>query len=364
MRERHLWQSSVGVTCPSFKAAETWKRNPPFQAARWQSPLRAVKGVKPGPRGRVGKEPAGRAPPGPAAPDPPPPRGGGTRGDHRGGTARPGHPASPPRRRHPAPWGLGATHLAEGGAQHSGPLAAAAAASRPPARRRHSSPDAAAGRRHLAATPSGTIGRAAKKAAAHWPRVPPGRGRRVGRQAGRPAGAGPPGLKARGEAGAPRPSPIPRGAVCAARPGSAPPAMLSRRAASGGALRGAVRAGGQPPVRGLRASPRARCAMPSWVIDRYGRNDVLRFTRDMVFPTIHFPNEVIIKVHAASLNPIDLSMRSKCRARAAGAGPAWWQAGVGLSPVGNRLSETYIFSRSWGRTVQKAIAFLKTRVRG
>lgn len=187
MRERHLWQSSVGVTCPSFKAAETWKRNPPFQAARWQSPLRAVKGVKPGPRGRVGKEPAGRAPPGPAAPDPPPPRGGGTRGDHRGGTARPGHPASPPRRRHPAPWGLGATHLAEGGAQHSGPLAAAAA-TRPPARRRHPSPDAAAGRRHLAATPSGAIGRAAKKAAAHWPRVPPGRGRRVGRQAGGPAG--------------------------------------------------------------------------------------------------------------------------------------------------------------------------------
>uniref|UniRef100_A0A8C8BEU0 Reticulon 4 interacting protein 1 n=1 Tax=Otus sunia TaxID=257818 RepID=A0A8C8BEU0_9STRI len=50
--------------------------------------------------------------------------------------------------------------------------------------------------------------------------------------------------------------------------------------------------------------------MPSWVIDRYGRNDVLRFTRDMVFPIIHFPNEVIIQVHAASLNPIDLSMRS------------------------------------------------------
>ncbi|XP_075001701.1 NAD(P)H oxidoreductase RTN4IP1, mitochondrial isoform X2 [Calonectris borealis] len=86
--------------------------------------------------------------------------------------------------------------------------------------------------------------------------------------------------------------------------------MLSRGAASGRALRGAARAGGQPPVRGLRASPRARSAMPSWVIDRYGRNDVLRFTRDMVFPTIHFPNEVIIKVHAASLNPIDLSMRS------------------------------------------------------
>lgn len=60
--------------------------------------------------------------------------------------------------------------------------------------------------------------------------------------------------------------------------------------------------------------------MPSWVIDRYGSNEVLRFTRDMMFPIIHFPNEVIIKVHAASLNPIDLSMRSKCRARAAAAG--------------------------------------------
>ncbi|XP_027651956.2 reticulon-4-interacting protein 1, mitochondrial isoform X2 [Falco biarmicus] len=83
--------------------------------------------------------------------------------------------------------------------------------------------------------------------------------------------------------------------------------MLSRGAVSGRALRGAV---GSPPSRGLRASPRAPSAMPSWVIDRYGPNDVLRFTRNMVFPTINFPNEVIIKVHAASLNPIDLSMRS------------------------------------------------------
>ncbi|XP_062480756.1 reticulon-4-interacting protein 1, mitochondrial [Pezoporus occidentalis] len=89
--------------------------------------------------------------------------------------------------------------------------------------------------------------------------------------------------------------------------------MLSRGAASGWARRGAARAGVQqrpPPFRGLRASPRTRSVMPSWVIDRYGRNDVLRFTRSMVFPIIHFPNEVIIKVHAASLNPIDLSMRS------------------------------------------------------
>lgn len=85
--------------------------------------------------------------------------------------------------------------------------------------------------------------------------------------------------------------------------------MLARRA-----LQWAARRGGQrPPVRGLRGSPRARSAMPSWVIDRYGRNEVLRFTRDMVFPVIQYPNEVIVKVHAASLNPIDLSMRSKWR---------------------------------------------------
>uniref|UniRef100_A0ACB8GDZ4 Reticulon-4-interacting protein 1, mitochondrial n=1 Tax=Sphaerodactylus townsendi TaxID=933632 RepID=A0ACB8GDZ4_9SAUR len=50
--------------------------------------------------------------------------------------------------------------------------------------------------------------------------------------------------------------------------------------------------------------------MPSWVIDSYGKNDVLRFTNNMMLPIIHFPNEVIIKVHAASLNPIDVNMRS------------------------------------------------------
>lgn len=51
--------------------------------------------------------------------------------------------------------------------------------------------------------------------------------------------------------------------------------------------------------------------MPAWVIDKYGKNDVLRFTQSMVLPIIHYPNEVIIKVHAASVNPIDVNMRSK-----------------------------------------------------
>lgn len=51
--------------------------------------------------------------------------------------------------------------------------------------------------------------------------------------------------------------------------------------------------------------------MPAWVIDKYGKNEVLRFTQNMMIPVIHYPNEVIIKVHAASVNPIDVNMRSK-----------------------------------------------------
>lgn len=51
--------------------------------------------------------------------------------------------------------------------------------------------------------------------------------------------------------------------------------------------------------------------MPAWVIDKYGSNEVLRFTQNMMIPMIHYPNEVIIKVHAASINPIDVNMRSK-----------------------------------------------------
>uniref|UniRef100_A0A8C8D1A7 Enoyl reductase (ER) domain-containing protein n=1 Tax=Oncorhynchus tshawytscha TaxID=74940 RepID=A0A8C8D1A7_ONCTS len=49
--------------------------------------------------------------------------------------------------------------------------------------------------------------------------------------------------------------------------------------------------------------------MPAWVIDRYGSNDVLRFTKNAGFPIINYPNEVVVQVHAAGLNPIDVSMR-------------------------------------------------------
>lgn len=51
--------------------------------------------------------------------------------------------------------------------------------------------------------------------------------------------------------------------------------------------------------------------MPAWVIDKYGSNEVLRFSKDAPFPVINYPNEVIVKVFAAGLNPIDVSMRGE-----------------------------------------------------
>lgn len=59
----------------------------------------------------------------------------------------------------------------------------------------------------------------------------------------------------------------------------------------------------------IRTSSRAMTVMPAWVIDKYGNNDVLRFTNNASFPVINYPNEVIVKVFAAGLNPLDVSMR-------------------------------------------------------
>ncbi|KAG7509660.1 reticulon-4-interacting protein 1, mitochondrial [Solea senegalensis] len=56
-------------------------------------------------------------------------------------------------------------------------------------------------------------------------------------------------------------------------------------------------------------SSRCRTIMPAWVIDKYGSNEVLRFTKNARFPFLRFPNEVIVKVFAAGLNPLDVSMR-------------------------------------------------------
>ncbi|XP_072264814.1 reticulon-4-interacting protein 1, mitochondrial [Pyxicephalus adspersus] len=62
--------------------------------------------------------------------------------------------------------------------------------------------------------------------------------------------------------------------------------------------------------RAIHGSPVRNTIMPAWVIDKYGSNDVLRFNENVLFPIIHYPNEVIIQVHAASVNPIDVNMRN------------------------------------------------------
>lgn len=59
------------------------------------------------------------------------------------------------------------------------------------------------------------------------------------------------------------------------------------------------------------SSPRLQIVMQAWVIDNYGDNSVLRFSKNAHFPVIHYPNEVIIKVHAVGLNPLDVNMRGE-----------------------------------------------------
>uniref|UniRef100_A0A8P4GCA0 NAD(P)H oxidoreductase RTN4IP1, mitochondrial n=1 Tax=Dicentrarchus labrax TaxID=13489 RepID=A0A8P4GCA0_DICLA len=66
---------------------------------------------------------------------------------------------------------------------------------------------------------------------------------------------------------------------------------------------------GRGQARLFSTSRMCRTVMPAWVIDKYGSNDVLRFTKNASFPIIDFPNEVIVKVFAAGLNPLDVSMR-------------------------------------------------------
>ncbi|XP_068610220.1 reticulon-4-interacting protein 1 homolog, mitochondrial-like [Brachionichthys hirsutus] len=49
--------------------------------------------------------------------------------------------------------------------------------------------------------------------------------------------------------------------------------------------------------------------MSAWVISQYGTNEVLKYTEDMASPAVSCPDELLVKVHAASLNPLDVSMR-------------------------------------------------------
>ncbi|KAM4713481.1 reticulon-4-interacting protein 1 homolog, mitochondrial-like isoform 2-T2 [Anableps anableps] len=57
------------------------------------------------------------------------------------------------------------------------------------------------------------------------------------------------------------------------------------------------------------SSPSKLQSMSAWVIDQYGSSGVLRHTEEITVPTINFAHEVMIKVSAASLNPLDLNMR-------------------------------------------------------
>ncbi|KAM9778591.1 reticulon-4-interacting protein 1 homolog, mitochondrial-like [Syngnathus typhle] len=54
---------------------------------------------------------------------------------------------------------------------------------------------------------------------------------------------------------------------------------------------------------------RAQSRMSAWVIDQFGTNEVLRYSDDIPVPTITSSSQVMIQVHAASLNPLDVAMR-------------------------------------------------------
>lgn len=68
---------------------------------------------------------------------------------------------------------------------------------------------------------------------------------------------------------------------------------------------------GGPQKRQFRVSGVCGTVMPAWVIDKYGSNEVLRFTKNAIFPIIDYPNEVMVRVHAAGLNPLDVKMRGE-----------------------------------------------------
>lgn len=84
-------------------------------------------------------------------------------------------------------------------------------------------------------------------------------------------------------------------------------------AAAAGSIKTLARAGCSVRLtRTISSSPpRLQSCMSAWVIDQYGSNGVLRYTEEITVPTINSASEVMIKVHAASLNPIDVAMRGK-----------------------------------------------------
>lgn len=51
--------------------------------------------------------------------------------------------------------------------------------------------------------------------------------------------------------------------------------------------------------------------MAAWQIHSYGGLEELQLSRSTRIPTIMNPNDVLIKVRASSINPIDLAMMGK-----------------------------------------------------
>lgn len=86
---------------------------------------------------------------------------------------------------------------------------------------------------------------------------------------------------------------------------------LARAAAGSG--KALARAGcSVRPRRHVCTSPsRLQGCMSAWCIDSYGTNEVLRFSEEIPMPTVTSPTDVMIQVHATSLNPLDVAMRGK-----------------------------------------------------
>lgn len=92
--------------------------------------------------------------------------------------------------------------------------------------------------------------------------------------------------------------------------------------------------------RGFNVSSSRSTVMTAWVIDKYGKNEVLRFTKNAPLPIVNYPNEVIVKVHAASLNPLDISMR-----------------GMWVSSPNQFCSQSFIvvFHKSWDLSISNKV---------
>ena len=50
-------------------------------------------------------------------------------------------------------------------------------------------------------------------------------------------------------------------------------------------------------------------SMEAWSINEYGSNDILELTRQPL-PRLRKPTDILVRVHAASVNPLDFRMRS------------------------------------------------------